>query len=60
MQELITKLTEKAGLTQEQAEKAIDVVKEFTKEKFPFLAGAVDSLFGDSTDNVTQDNDPLS
>ncbi len=60
MQELITKLTEKAGLTQSQAEKAIEVVKEFTKEKFPFLAGAVDSLFGENTDAAADNNDPLS
>jgi hypothetical protein len=59
MQELITKLQEKVGLTNEQAEKTIEVVKDFTKEKFPFLAGAVDSLFGDNADTTSKDNDPL-
>jgi hypothetical protein len=33
------------GLTEEQAYKAIEVIKNFTKEKFPFFAGAVDKLF---------------
>jgi hypothetical protein len=44
MQELIEKLMAQ-GLTEEQAYKAIEVIKDFTKEKFPFFAGAVDKLF---------------
>ena len=46
MHELITHLTEKAGLTTDQAEKALHTVKEYVKEKFPMMAGAVDNLFG--------------
>ena len=48
MQELITKLTEKAGISAEQAHKAIDTIKDFVKEKFPMMAGAVDNLFAES------------
>jgi len=44
MQELIAKLIAQ-GLTEEQAYKAIDVIKEFTKEKFPLFSGAIDKLF---------------
>jgi hypothetical protein len=44
MQELITRLTEKAGISAEQASKAIDAVKDFVKEKFPMMGGAVDNL----------------
>ena len=44
MQELITRLTEKAGISAEQATKAIDAVKDFVKEKFPMMSGAVDNL----------------
>ncbi|MCM5530145.1 MAG: hypothetical protein ACO1NW_12555 [Chitinophagaceae bacterium] len=33
------------GLTEEQAYKAISVIKDFTKEKFPLFAGAIDKLF---------------
>ena len=44
MQELIDKLKAE-GLTEEQAYKAIEVIKNFTKEKFPFFSGAVDKLF---------------
>lgn len=45
MQELINKLTEKAGISADQAHKAVDTIKEFVKEKFPMMAGAVDNLF---------------
>jgi hypothetical protein len=44
MQELIDKLMAQ-GLTEEQAGKAIEVIKNFTKEKFPFFSGAIDKLF---------------
>jgi hypothetical protein len=44
MKELLDQLKAQ-GLTEEQACKAIEVIKNFTKEKFPFFAGAVDKLF---------------
>ena len=53
MQELITKLTEKAGISAEQAHKAIDTIKDFVKEKFPMMAGAVDNLFAESAPGNT-------
>jgi hypothetical protein len=53
MQELITRLTEKAGISAEQATKAIDTIKVFVKEKFPMLSGAVDNMFAGSADNAT-------
>ena len=46
MQELIEKLKEEAGLTDEQAQKAIISIKNFVVEKFPMLEGAVNSIFG--------------
>ncbi len=45
MQELITRLTQKAGISTEQAATAIETIKDFVKEKFPMMAGAVDNLF---------------
>ena len=44
MDELIRRLMSQ-GLTEEQAYKAIDVIKNFTKEKFPLFSGAIDKLF---------------
>ena len=45
MQELINKLTQNASITEEQAMKVLETVKDYVKEKFPMMAGAVDKLF---------------
>lgn len=45
MQELINKLMANAGINEQQAVKALETVKDFVKEKFPMMAGAVDNLF---------------
>lgn len=46
MQELIQNLKDRAGLTDEQAVKAIDTVKDFVKSKLPAaIAGNVDVWF---------------
>ena len=46
MQELIDKLKTEAGLSDEQAKKAIAAIKNYVIDKFPMLEGAVGSLFG--------------
>ena len=46
MNELIEKLKAEAGLTDEQAKKAIETIKNYVVEKFPMLEGAVSNLFG--------------
>lgn len=46
MQELISRLKAEAHLTDEQALQVLATVKEYVKEKFPMLAGAVDNLLG--------------
>ncbi len=46
MQELIEKLKAEAGLTDEQARKAIATIKVYVVEKFPMLEGAVNNVFG--------------
>ena len=51
MQELIDKLTKNAGISAEQAAKALETIKDYVKEKFPMLGGAVDNLFGGSSDS---------
>ena len=53
MQELITRLSQNAGITAEQAATAIDTIKDFVKEKFPMMAGAVDNLFSSSANTAT-------
>jgi nucleoid DNA-binding protein len=46
MNELIDKLVQEAGISKEQAEKSLQVIVDFVKEKFPMLGGAVDNIFG--------------
>lgn len=46
MNELLEKLKAEAGLTNEQAQKAIETMKNYVVEKFPMLEGAVSNLFG--------------
>ena len=46
MEELITKLTQEAGITNEQAVKTLETIKDYIKEKFPMLGGAVENMFG--------------
>ncbi len=48
MQELINKLMQNAGINEEQANKALETIKDFVKEKFPMLGGAVDNMFASS------------
>ena len=48
MQELITRLTSKAGISTEQAAKVIETIREFTKERFPMMSSSVDSLLSGS------------
>jgi hypothetical protein len=48
MQELINKLMENAGINEAQANKALETIKDFVKEKFPMLGGAVDNMFASS------------
>lgn len=55
MEELLTRLMAE-GLTEEQAYKAIEVIKNFTKEKFPIFSGAIDKLFDKYAPKTTDDD----
>jgi hypothetical protein len=48
MQELVQKLQQEAGLTEEQAKQAIQTMKNFVVEKFPMLESAANKLFGEA------------
>lgn len=52
MQELINRLTAEAGISAEQATKSLETIKNFVKEKFPMLGGAVDNMFAASPESV--------
>lgn len=48
MQEIIQQLKSKAGLSDEQASKAVQVITDFIGEKFPMIKGQLSGLMGDS------------
>ncbi|MCK7559229.1 hypothetical protein MKQ70_31380 [Chitinophaga sedimenti] len=57
MQELIQQVQESAGISAEQAEKAIEAVKDFVKSKLPpMLAGNVDTWFNGLSGAPKQEN----
>jgi hypothetical protein len=56
MTDLIEKLKLSVGITDEQAVKAIEVIKDYTKEKFPMFSGAIENVF---KKYKPQDKDPL-
>lgn len=45
MNEILERLQAEANLTPEQAQKAIETIANYVKEKFPMLGGAVDQIF---------------
>jgi hypothetical protein len=45
MNDLVDRLVKEAGLSPQQAQKAIETIAGFVKEKFPMLGGAVDQVF---------------
>lgn len=62
MQELINKIMDNAGLTAEQTLKALETIKDYVKEQYPMMGGAVDKLFesagsGDSPKSMHADVD---
>jgi len=52
MNEIIERLTQQAGLTPEQAQKALETIADYVKEKFPMLGGAVDQMFNPGGSNA--------
>lgn len=57
MNELVQKLTTEAGLTEEQAAKALDVIKEFIQSKVPPMMHPMIESFLATKNN---DDNPLS
>ncbi|MBS1739250.1 MAG: hypothetical protein JSS64_04635 [Bacteroidetes bacterium] len=52
MQELINELINKAGLTQEQAEKSLEVIKTYIQSQLPpMMQGMVDNFLGSKSND---------
>ena len=52
MKELVQKIMSNAGISEEQAMKSLETIKDYVKEQFPMMAGAVDKLFESSGGNA--------
>ncbi len=48
MKELVQKIMSNAGISEDQAMKSLETIKDYVKEQFPMMAGAVDKLFESS------------
>jgi hypothetical protein len=55
MKELIDQLKQEAGLSEQQAIQAINIIKDFAKRKFPIFGGAIDRLFDKYGANSDED-----
>ena len=45
MQELIDRLKNEAGLTDEQAMQSVTIIKDYAKQKLPLFSGAIEKMF---------------
>lgn len=57
MQELIKKLQDTHGLNAEQAHGILNTIKEYIKQKFPMVEGAIDNLFHHDSQGTTTAGD---
>lgn len=46
LNELVDRLKNQVGLSDEQASQVVDTIKNFVVEKYPMLQGAVGNIFG--------------
>ncbi len=58
MQELIEKLQNIHGLSSEQSHGILNTIKDFIKEKFPMVGGAIDNIFPAQTEAPTNTTTP--
>jgi len=55
MKELISSISANTGISPDKASQVLQTVSEFIKEKYPLLAGTVDSVL--ETGNETRSNE---
>jgi hypothetical protein len=54
MNELISRVREKTGLSEDQAKQAAEAVIHFLKERMPALSGQLDSLISGSASDIAK------
>ncbi len=53
MQELIQNIATNTGISRDKASEVLQTVSDFIKEKYPLLAGTVDSVLEIPTEKIT-------
>ena len=59
MQELIKNIAVNTGISTDKASEVLQTVSEFIKEKYPLLAGTVDSVLNLKTTNNNADPEDI-
>lgn len=51
MQEIISQLTKKVGISEAQAKQALEIITNFIGDKFPMIKGQLGNLTGSKSDD---------
>ena len=52
MQEIISQLTKKVGISEAQAKQALEIITNFIGDKFPMIKGQLSNLTGGKSDDA--------
>jgi hypothetical protein len=55
MQELISRISEQVGISEEQSKKVLNVISDFIKEKYPAVGGMMENLLSQKGTSGTDD-----
>jgi hypothetical protein len=55
MQELISRITNQVGISEEQSKKVLNVISDFIKEKYPAVGGMMDNLLSQQGSKSNED-----
>lgn len=56
MNDLVKQIVDKTGIPADKAQQVLGVVGNFIKQKFPMIAGQVDSVLGGSSEGGASNN----
>jgi hypothetical protein len=57
MQELISRITNQVGISEEQSKKVLNVISDFIKEKYPAVGGMMDNLLSQQGSKSNEDEE---
>ena len=57
MQELISRISEQVGISEDQSKKVLNVISDFIKEKYPAVGGMVENMLSQKGTTGTEDDE---